>query len=138
MLSFIKKYPVTLLLAATIVLACLLPMPEVPMAANVPLFDKWTHMLMYACLCTALWAEYWRCHERTTLAGHLRRHAPRLILLTVGAPMAMSGALELLQAYATTYRSGDWLDMAANSIGIGAGTAIGIALGHVMKSGKRA
>jgi VanZ family protein len=131
MLSFIKKYLVTLLLAATIVLACLLPMPEVPMAANVPLFDKWTHMLMYVCLCTALWAEYWRCHERTTLAGHLRRHAPRLILLAVGAPMAMSGALELLQAYATTTRNGDWLDFAANSLGVIIGAACSYPLKHL-------
>jgi hypothetical protein len=39
----------------------------------------------------------------------------------------MSGLLELLQAYCTgDHRSGDWLDFAANSLGVILGTAIGL------------
>ena len=30
----------------------------------------------------------------------------------------MSGLVELAQAYATTTRHGDWLDFAANSVGV--------------------
>ena len=32
-------------------------------------------------------------------------------------PILFSGCVELLQEYCTTYRGGDWLDFAANSVG---------------------
>jgi VanZ family protein len=56
-----------------------------------------------------IWLEYLRSHRS------LNRR--KLALWAVGAPIAMSGLIELLQAYATTNRSGDWLDFAANSLG---------------------
>jgi putative flippase GtrA len=37
----------------------------------------------------------------------------------------MSGAIELLQEYCTTYRGGDWFDLLANSVGVLLGTALG-------------
>lgn len=39
-------------------------------------------------------------------------------------PVAMSGLIELAQAYCTTDRSGDWLDLAANAIGALAGIVL--------------
>lgn len=41
------------------------------------------------------------------------------------APVAMSGCIELMQAYCTDTRSGDWLDFLANSIGVGLAALIG-------------
>ena len=35
----------------------------------------------------------------------------------VGAPILMSGLLELLQEYCTTTRAGEWADLIANSLG---------------------
>ena len=40
-------------------------------------------------------------------------------------PVAMSGLIELVQAYCTTNRSGDWLDLAANAIGALSGIVLG-------------
>ena len=40
----------------------------------------------------------------------------------------MSGLLELLQAFCTTYRNGDWLDFVANTIGAFLGSFIGALL----------
>lgn len=37
----------------------------------------------------------------------------------------MSGLIELAQAYCTTCRSGDWLDFAANTVGVLLGNVIG-------------
>lgn len=37
----------------------------------------------------------------------------------------MSGCIELMQAYCTDTRSGDWLDFLANSIGVGLAALIG-------------
>ena len=62
------------------------------------------------------------------LRHHRRIQCSRLFLYAFIAPIAMSGLMELLQAYATTYRSGEWLDLAANSIGVCLGTAIGYGL----------
>ena len=136
MFPIIKKYPVTLALASAIICACLLPIPDVPAAANVPLFDKWTHMLMYAGLCTALWTEYWRCHQHASVSHHLRQRAGHLMLTAMLEPLTLSGMLELLQAYGTTYRSGEWLDFAANAIGVALGTIVGIVLGRIVRPKK--
>ena len=38
----------------------------------------------------------------------------------------MSGVIELLQAYATTTRSGEWLDFAANTLGVCLGNVVGL------------
>ncbi|MBR6482163.1 MAG: VanZ family protein, partial [Bacteroidaceae bacterium] len=40
-------------------------------------------------------------------------------------PVLMSGVIELLQEYATLYRSGDWRDLAANTLGVLMGAAWG-------------
>ena len=40
----------------------------------------------------------------------------------------MGGLLELLQAYATTTRNGDWLDFAANTLGVTLGAVFGLIL----------
>ncbi len=41
----------------------------------------------------------------------------RLVAFAVGAPILMSGLLELLQEYCTSARSGEWADLLANSLG---------------------
>ena len=38
----------------------------------------------------------------------------------------MGGLLELLQAYATTTRNGDWLDFAANTTGVTLAGIVGL------------
>lgn len=72
--------------------------------------DKVAHICMYGGLCFILWIEYLRTHravdwKHMTLGG---------ILL----PIIMSGCIELMQAYCTDNRSGDWLDFVANCIGV--------------------
>ena len=46
----------------------------------------------------------------------------------------MSGVIELLQAYCTTNRSGEWLDFAANTTGVGLGTLIGLVMWRVRRA----
>ena len=41
-----------------------------------------------------------------------------MALIGVVAPILMSGVIELAQVYLTTYRTGDWADFAANSMGV--------------------
>lgn len=118
LLLYFRRYPITFLLALAIVLLSLLPVPDVRMTVEVPLVDKWTHMVMYGVLTLVIWLEYIRTHRQM--------RGLRLLLLAFLAPIAMGGALELMQAYLTTCRSGEWLDFVANSIGAVVGAGCGL------------
>ena len=116
--NWTKRYPFSLLSTIVIVVLSLMPIGRVELAEDVPLADKWVHMVMYGTLTLIIWVEYLRQH-RTPKWG-------RLMLLGVAAPIAMSGIIELMQAYLTTCRSGEWLDLAANTIGVALGTLSGL------------
>lgn len=117
--NYLRKYPFSLLTIIIIWVLCLVRIPETPVS-NVPLIDKWTHFAMYGGLCIIIWLEYLRYHP--TL------HPGKIVLYALVAPIVMSGLIELAQAYCTTSRSGEWLDFAANSIGVLLGNAIGFFL----------
>lgn len=105
----LKKYPLTWLCIVTIWVLCLLKppsnMPNLGMGA-----DKWAHFLMYLGTCSVMWIEYFRIH--------LRSQRLRVFVFAIALPIAMSGMIELAQAYLTENRSGDWYDFAANTIGV--------------------
>jgi VanZ family protein len=85
---------------------------------DVPFIDKWTHLVMYGGTCTVMWIEYMRHHDRL--------HFWKLFLFAWLGPILMSGLLELLQRYCTTNRSGEWLDFAANTLGVALGCTAGL------------
>ena len=106
-----------------------MPVPETPLN-NLTLFDKWVHISMYAVLCLVMWAEYLRHHEKL--------NKTRLFIGVFLAPLLMGGLIELAQANCTGgNRSGDWLDFAANSIGVVMGNLIGMLLARCFAKGKR-
>ena len=115
---YLRRYPITLLLGVGIVFLSLLPIPDFKVGVEVPLADKWTHMLMYGVLTLVIWFEYRRSHQDLSKG--------KLLLFAFLAPIAMGGLLELAQAYLTTCRSGEWLDFVANTIGICCGTVLGL------------
>ncbi len=115
-MSYLKRYPISLLIVCAIVYLSLIPIPETEMN-DIPLIDKWAHICMYGGLSVVVWIEYLRSHSSVNFL--------KALLLTAIAPLALSGTMELMQAYCTTTRSGDWLDMIANSIGIVLGTLAG-------------
>lgn len=115
-----RRYPLTYFVAVVIVVLSLYPFGYIEIAKDVPLADKWTHMVMYGTFALVIWWEYGRSHKR--------RLWKSLLCWAVFAPIAFSGLMELLQAYATTYRSGEWLDLLANTIGVLIGSLIGFGL----------
>ena len=116
----------------TVVVVCvlsLMPFPHIELAEDVPLADKWTHMVMYGGLVAIVWLEY------------VRRNKPRHIHLSFGVCVVacatlLGGALELLQAYATTTRSGEWLDLLADFIGAVLGALVGLIVGSMAKENR--
>lgn len=103
------SYPFTLVCVALIWYLCLFKPPTTDMPTFSG-FDKVVHILMYLGTCGVFWYEYYLS----------RAHWPALRRVTTGiaCPMLMSGMIELAQAYLTDYRSGDWLDLLANSAGV--------------------
>ena len=110
MLYFLKKYPVSLLVILAVIYLSFFRPPSTELS-TIPNIDKVVHVCMYFGMSGMLWLEFLRAHRRD--------RAP-LWHAWVGAllcPVLFSGMVELLQAYCTTYRGGDWLDFAANMAG---------------------
>ena len=117
---FIRKYPFSLLSFMVIwYLSLIFNVPETPLN-DIKLIDKWVHIVMYGGTCTVLWIEYIRQHQRLNYK--------KLAIWAWLAPIVMSGIIELLQAYCTTTRNGDWIDMTANAIGVTLAVGIGLAI----------
>lgn len=110
MLYYIKKYPVSLVIILAVIYLSFFKPPTTDLG-TIPNLDKVVHICMYFGMSGMLWLEFLRAHRRDrTPMGHA----------WVGAfvcPVLFSGAVELLQAFCTTYRGGDWLDFAANTTG---------------------
>ena len=109
MSRIIKTYPITLL---TIIVICYLSFftPPHTQLDNINNFDKLVHTCMYGGLSIIIWWEYLKSH--TSICWK------RFLPISIIFPIMMSGIIELLQAYCTTNRSGEWLDFAANSFGV--------------------
>ena len=130
----LKKYPLSWCCIALIWILSLTPIfPETPFD-NVAFIDKWTHLVMYGGTCSVIWFEYLRSMYGGTcsviwfeyLRHHNRLDYEKLFFYAFLLPILMSGLLELLQAYCTGgHRNGDWLDFAANSLGVLLGNLLG-------------
>ena len=110
MLYYIKKYPVSLVIILAVIYLSFFKPPTTELG-TIPNLDKVVHICMYFGMSGMLWLEFLRAH---------RRDRTPMWHAWVGAfacPVLFSGAVELLQAFCTTSRGGDWLDFAANTTG---------------------
>ena len=118
----IKRYPLSTVCIALIWVLSLMPFfPETPLD-GVEFIDKWTHLMMYGGTCAVIWWEHGR---RCRKEGRAFSRRP-LLLWAMPAMVTLGGLMELLQAYCTTTRSGEWLDFWADSVGVVLGTVVGI------------
>ena len=92
-----------------IVVLSTIPIPENPPLGEVPLIDKWVHMVMYGGLVFVMWIDYVVRNKKVF------SWAARIIMVLYA--IALGGAMELIQAYLTTCRSGDWIDFEADLVG---------------------
>ena len=130
-LSFVRVYPLSTLCVLLIWVLSLTPFfPETPLD-NVDFIDKYTHFIMYGGTCAVIWWEHLRhCRKEARRQGRQGALRPNLRALTVAmlCMVLLGGLMELLQAYATTTRSGEWLDFWADSIGVLLGSGVGALL----------
>ena len=112
-----RRYPLSMLCLALIWILSLTPFfPETPLD-DVEFIDKWTHLVMYGGTSAVIWWEYLRSHR--IINWH------RLLWIAVAGMMVLGGVIELLQAYCTTTRSGEWLDFIADTVGVLIGSGLG-------------
>jgi VanZ family protein len=107
-----RHYPVTLALATLIIfLSCFKP-PRTSLE-NIANFDKVVHCGMYFCFSMLAWVEFFRA----------QRHADKYVWWhgwVVGfiIPLFLGALMEVVQKYCTTYRSFEWGDILADSLGV--------------------
>ena len=124
MIKFIRKYPLSLLIIATIVFLSLFNPPKTKLE-TISFIDKIAHVCMYGGLELVIWIEYLRNHSRLDKI--------KMIILGITAPVFLGGAMEIAQAVLTDNRSGDWVDLVADAIGVLAGAAVGyFVLRHII------
>ena len=128
LLHFIKKYPFSDVCILLIWILSLVPFfPETPLD-NVKFIDKWVHIVMYGGTFLVLWIEY--------TIKHLRPDYKKLFFWGCLMPIVMGGVLELLQEYCTGgHRSGDWLDFAADALGVTLAALIGLLILRLSSKG---
>ena len=119
-------YPLSVLCIALIGVLSLTPFfPETPLE-DVAFIDKWTHMVMYAGLVFVMWVDHVvRSKQKFTWMA-------RILMLLYA--IALGGAMELVQAYLTTCRSGDWIDFEADAVGALIGKLICVGLNWKFKT----
>ena len=105
----LNKYLYTEIVTVAIVVLCTIPVPEQAPMSDVPLIDKWVHMVMYGGLVFVMWVD------RVVRNKQRFSWVARVVMLLYAA--ALGGAMELVQAYLTTCRSGDWVDFEADVVG---------------------
>ena len=109
----LKNYPLSLICTLAITILSLAPIGAPEVAQDVPFFDKWAHFVMYGGLSFLLFYE-------TKTRSLLLASALLLYACLLG------GLMEIGQATLTTYRSGEWLDFVADSIGVLLGCPIAL------------
>lgn len=118
-MNLIKHYPLTAISVLIIIILSVMPLPDEPPLGDVPFIDKWVHFVMYGGMACAVWIDYYRKakDKRITLS---------VIFISIIYPIVLGGLLELVQAYLTTYRSGDIIDFYADAVGGIIGFVVGI------------
>lgn len=109
MITYLKRYPLSILVIAAILYLSFFKPPQTSIS-EIKNIDKIVHICMYGGLTVILWSE------------HLRQHFPlirkHLIIGGVICPIIMSGLIEIGQATLTETRSGDRMDFLANITGV--------------------
>lgn len=119
----LKENLLTVLVTAIIITLSTIPIPEKAPMSDVPLIDKWVHMLMYMGLVFVMWFDHVARNKRVAKRKHF-------LFMFLYATL-LGGLMELVQAYLTTCRSGDWVDFEANAIGAAIGVGLSLLVNKI-------
>ena len=107
-LGFLNKYPLSLLWALFIFVLCALKISDIPQPGfTFPGIDKAVHFIFFFILTIFIVYENYR--QQYSLKTRISLSWGLFILALI-----YGGGIELLQKYIFTYRSAEWLDLAAD------------------------
>lgn len=111
MISILRKYPCSIALLLLIGYLSFFHPPSPPKLVEIIGIDKLVHLGMYATFSGMLWLEYFLSHT----SGTSMRTGWWICTVF---PFCIGGITEIGQWVMTDYRSGDWYDFAANTLGV--------------------
>ena len=125
-MKYIRQHIFSLLTLLLIAVLSLMPAQEFPQT-DIQFADKWAHWVMYGFLTLVMGIDYVLRDEYLSTKPYASSHQ-RLVHKSKGTAFGQflvifivasvyGGLMELGQAYLTTSRHGDWLDVYANSFG---------------------
>ena len=125
-MKYIRRHIFSLLSLLLIAVLSLMPAQEFPQT-DIQFADKWAHWVMYGFLTLVMGIDYVLRGEylRAKASAHRKEEQVhkekgtaiwQLLVIFIVASV-YGGLMELGQAYLTTSRHGDWLDVYANSFG---------------------
>ena len=125
-MKYIRRHIFSLLTLMLIAVLSLMPAQEFPQT-DIQFADKWAHWVMYGFLTLVMGIDYvlrdeYLSTKASASSAQRQRYKNKgtaiwqLLVIAIIASI-YGGLMELGQAYLTTSRHGDWLDVLANSFG---------------------
>ena len=125
-MKYIRRHIFSLLTFLLIAVLSLMPAQEFPQT-DIQFADKWAHWVMYGFLTLVMGIDYvlrdeYLSTKPSASSAQRQRYKNKgaaiwqLLVIAIIASV-YGGLMELGQAYLTTSRHGDWLDVLANSFG---------------------
>ena len=125
-MKYIRRHIFSLLTLMLIAVLSLMPAQEFPQT-DIQFADKWAHWVMYGFLTLVMGIDdvlrdEYRSTKPSASSAQRQRYKNKgaaiwqLLVIFIVASV-YGGLMELGQAYLTTNRHGDWLDVLANSFG---------------------
>lgn len=125
-MKYIRRHIFSLLTLLLIAVLSLMPAQEFPQT-DIKFADKWAHWVMYGFLTLVMGIDYvlrdeYLSTKPSASSAQRQRYKNKgaaiwqLLVIAIIASV-YGGLMELGQAYLTTSRHGDWLDVLANSFG---------------------
>ncbi|WP_286589297.1 VanZ family protein [Sphingobacterium sp. N143] len=112
MIKILLDYKWCFIWAIIVIILCTLPGNNFDGVPAYPGMDKLVHCGMFFVFCTLMYNGVIQ-----QFSGKPTKWIPIFVVTIMG--FLFAGLTELLQLYIFTYRSGDWWDLFADSVGIG-------------------
>ncbi|MCQ2095352.1 MAG: VanZ family protein [Bacteroidaceae bacterium] len=125
------RYFYTICMVIVVTVLSLIPVPDMKPIGFVPFVDKWAHVVMYAAMAFAVWADDMMLLRGKNVAQRKVGSLCRLMVCGILIPSLIGGILELVQPFVN--RSCEFMDFLADATGAVAGTVAGLITANMRK-----
>ena len=129
MIDVLKKYWLSLFVIIIVLILCFINTSQLPKSPALN-FDKLVHVIMFMGLSGVIFFDD---------TGYLRFPISKMRIFfgVFLFPVAFGGLIEIMQAYLTTTRSGDWFDFGGDVVGSVVGMLIALLINRYLPLRKK-